>query len=349
MWFVFVLYFVFSGIMAYDLATSIKAGIYVFIQLFLLLIILAILTTLSALAMGAREPLIKALRLVGLCLPPICLTLYFLADKSPLVYIGAYPVLLYIYSSAFMGPKNKFGNAGIGAAAIILTGVISYFQATNTDSWFDQKLSFDGYKAQYSARPAFTDNESKICSFLLTKTPELGHIAGVNEISDSLKINRTTICNVLMSLDQKGPLVLGSDYEIRYAYPWSAYDNGYQVVIQKLPDTTTYGPIYAASALDALAAAAIFKESRIWIYSHLKDTGQYLIIEIENGRIKETNYPDVQIYKSDIFSEIEFYSSPSGAKASYRGRFDATHLLDLERAIVVAGEQFSQKAAGLSL
>jgi hypothetical protein len=345
--FVFLFYTILSGIIAFESTSSWKIGIYIFLQPVFSMLILCILSTVAALILGAKEPLIKGLRLTGLCLPSLGLTFIFLSDKSPLVYIAAYSVILFIYGSAFVGSKSKILNAVIGIVVIGSAGLVSYIQATTIDKWFDQELTFDGYKAQLSTIPAFNKNEMKVYSFLLKSTPQLGHIPQVDEMSDSLSIKKDIIRNTLMSLDEKGAIVVGADFEIRYAYPWAAYDNGYRVTIQQAPGAAIWQPVYAASALHALAAISLFKNAHIWIRSQLYDTGEPLTIEIQNGQIIRSNHPEVQIYKSDIISEIEFYSSPSGAKSNYRGRFDATHLLNLERGIIVADEMIRNKAAGL--
>jgi hypothetical protein len=182
--------------------------------------------------------------------------------------------------------------------------------------------------------------------FLLAATPHLGYIPQVDEIADSLRIGRVEVRNALMMLDQKGRIVLGADSEIRYAYPWASFDNGHDVLIRWHADSAAVRT-RAASALHALAVPLIIGDAEVRILSRLRDTGQIIEIRICEGRIDTTNFPEAQVYKSDIFSEMEFYSSPAGAKTSYRGRFDSTRLLGLERAMIVAEEMIKKRAAGI--
>ncbi len=343
----FFLYLVFSLLLAREASHSLMSGIFIFTQLIAILIILSILSISSALAVGAREPLIKGFRLTALCLPPIAFILYLMAKQSVLVFCGAYPIILFIYGSAMLGPKHRIVNAASGAITIALAIVLSYLFAVTSDIWFDQKFVLDGIRAELTEMPSYDRNEARIYKFLILLTPDLGYIPQSDEIADSLKMDRARVQNTLVKLDEKGSIVLGADREIRYAYPWAMYDQGFEVFIENHPGGGTGRPVFAASALHALASAAIFKDTKIRVISHLRDTGERLFIELINQQISQTNHPEAQIYKSDIFSEMEFYSSPSGAKSSYRGRFDSTRLLSLDRALIVAGDQMRQNTAGL--
>ncbi len=151
----------------------------------------------------------------------------------------------------------------------------------------------------------------------------------------------------LVELDGKGRLVLAADGEIRYAFPWAAYDHGISLSVRKTPSDPVLGPIYAASAIHALSAATIFKGGFVRIVAPVRDTAEPLVLEITNGKVSGCSCPGALVYMSDLFSEVEFYSTTAGAKAKYRGRFDATRLLDIERAIQVAGEMLEKRTAGV--
>jgi hypothetical protein len=343
----FFLYLLFALIFTRETAPDFKIGIYIFLQPLVILLLLAMLSTISALIMGAKEPLIKGIRLTALCLPPIGLTFYFIAERSPLVFFAVYPILLFIYGSAFLGPKIKILNAFAGTITIALVLTLSYIFGVISDDWFGQQLIFDGYKIELTQSMSFGRNETKIYKYLLYSTPKLGHIPQADEIADSLKINPAAVQNALIKLDEKGCIVLGADKEIHYAYPWSTYNQGYKIFVEKTPEADSARPVYAASALHSLAVAALFPDARIRILAHLRDTGDGLIIELQNQQIDLVNRPQVQIYKSNVVSEIEFYSSPSGAKLNYPGRFDSTRLLSLDRAVEVANELMRTNSAGM--
>jgi hypothetical protein len=341
------LYFIFIALLTYENATGLKFGAYIFLQPLFFLILLLILSTTAAFIAGAKETHIKAKRLTGLCLPPIGLTIFFIARKSLLTFIAVYPALLFIYGAAFLNPDKKFLNALLGFVTLALTVVIFYFFAISSVKWFGQELTFDGFKANLSQIRTFTKNEETIYRFLLFSPPTLGYIPQADEIADSLKLDRARVQNALLKLDDRGCIVLGADREIRYAYPWAMYDHGYKVLVEDPLTNSPAKPVYAASALHALSAATLFKNADIQIQSKLRDTGGILIIDINNGQIDSSNHPEAQVYKSDIISEIEFYSSPTGAKASYRGRYDSTRLLSLSRAVSVAGELMRERAPGI--
>ncbi|OGC89548.1 MAG: hypothetical protein A2W25_14375 [candidate division Zixibacteria bacterium RBG_16_53_22] len=344
--FVFFLYVVFSGILAIVSGDSIKEGIYIFLQPIFLLIVLSILAAISAIVVGADEPIIKGMRLVGLCLPPIGLMIYLLAEKSQLAAFGIYPALLFIVGSMFLSRSSRILNILPAVLVVGLTAALSYIHSTETDEWFGQELTFSNYAVRISKASAFSEIESRVYRFLLTAPPNHGYIPQVDEIADSLGIRRVDVRNALMALDSKGRIVLGADSEIRYAYPWASFDNGHDVLIQRTANSRTIR-IHAASALHALSIPLIIDGARMRILSRLHDTGQIIEIDIHDGKIDTTNFPEAQVYKSDIISEMEFYSSPAGAKASYRGRFDSTKLLDLERAMIVAEEMVRKKADGV--
>jgi hypothetical protein len=343
--FVFFLYLLFSAILAVVTASSLEAGTYILLQPILLLLVLSLLTAANAFGMGAHEPIIKGMRLVALCLPPIGLTLLFIAEKSALAYFGVYPALLYIVGSAYLGPRGKLINSAMGTAVMALTCALLYFQATTTGKWLGQELTIKGHEIRLTEIPAFTDDESRILRFIVLATPRLGHLPQADEISDSLSLDRVRIQNALQSLDRRGRIVLGADGEIRYAFPWAAYDNGYLVIMEK--EGAAPERVFAASALHALSVTHIFKGWRVDIYTRLKDTGEPLMIKARDGQIDTTNYPDALVYKGETISEINFYSSPTGAKVSFRGRFDATRLLDLDRAMAVADELLKKRTSGL--
>ncbi len=158
----FFLYLIFSLILAREAAHSLMAGVFIFTQPIAILIILSILSTACALIVGAKEPLIKGFRLAALCLPPIAVILYLIAKKSVLVFCGAYPILLFIYGSAFLGSKHKIINAVSGAVTVALAMVLSYFFAVTSDKWFGQEFVFDGIRAELSERPSYDRNEALI-------------------------------------------------------------------------------------------------------------------------------------------------------------------------------------------
>jgi hypothetical protein len=81
----------------------------------------------------------------------------------------------------------------------------------------------------------------------------------------------------------------------------------------------------------------------------LKDTGDSLYIELFQGEIVDTNHPEALVYSSNRFSQVNFYSSPSGAKAAHTGRFEATHLLRLDQAAIAGAEFFRKKMASISV
>ncbi len=343
----FFLYFLFALIFTRETAPDFKIGTFIFLQPLMILLLLAMLSTTAALILGAKEPLIKGIRLTALCLPPIGLTFYFIAEKSPLVFFAAYPILLFIYGSAFLGPKMKILNIAAGTITISLVLSLSYLFGVTSDNWFGQRLAFNGYKVELSLATTFDRNEYKIYKFLVLSTPDLGHIPQAEEIADSLRIRLPAVREALVKLDRKGCIVYSADGEIRYAYPWSAYNQGYRVFVEKTPDADSGRAVYAASALHSLAVAALFPNARIKILTHVRDTGEGLIIELDNQQIDLINRPQVQVYKSNVVSEIEFYSSPSGAKFSYPGRFDSTRLLSLDRAIAVANDLMRSNSAGV--
>jgi hypothetical protein len=343
--FVYFLFAIFCGILAYVSADSLKAGIYIFLQPIFILLILSVLTILNALLLNAREPLIKSARLIGLCLPPIGLSIYLLAEQSELAVFAVYPALLYVVGSIFLGSRPRVINALPALVMVILAGTAAYFYSTSTDKWFGQKLTFDKYHIHLARAAVFTGEESQVYKFLLTATPVIGHIPQVDEISDSLGIDRVAVRNALMKLDEMGRIVLGADSEIRYAYPWALFDNGFEVIIEK--DNMAPCTVYAASALHALSVPLIVCDARIKVYGRIRDTGRIIEIEIAEGSIKSTNFPEVLVYKGDDISEMEFYSSLSGAKSTHRGRFDSTRLLTIDRAMIVAEEIIRKRAAGL--
>jgi hypothetical protein len=343
----FFLYFLFALIFTRETAPDFKIGVFIFLQPLAILFLMAVLSTIAALIVGAKEPLIKGIRLTALCLPPISLTFYFMAIESPLVFFAVYPILLFIYGSAFLGPRLKILNITAGIITIGLALSLSYLFGITADNWFGQRLTFDGYKVELSRATTFDRNEYRIYRFLVLSPPDLGHIPQAEEIADSLKIKLTAVREALVKLDGKGCIVYSADGEIRYAYPWSAYNQGFKVIVEKTPDADSGQAVYAASALHSLAVAALFPNARIKILTHIRDTGDGLIIEINDQQIDLVNRPQVQVYKSNVISEIEFYSSPSGAKSSYRGRFDSTRLLSLDRAIAVANELMRNNSAGV--
>jgi hypothetical protein len=296
----FFLYLLFALLFARQTAPDVKIGTYIFLQPLMILVLLAILTTITALIVGAKEPLIKAIRLTALCLPPIGLTFYFLAEKSPLVYFAAYPILLFIYGSAFLGPHNKIINMVSGIITIALSLVLAYIFAVTSDRWFNQDLTFSGYKMELTRAALLNRQEAKIYKFLILSTPRLGHIPQVNEIADSLKINSTRIQASLVILDEKGCIILGADGEIRYAYPWSRYDHGYEIFIGNSEGSYLESPVYAASALHALAVGALFPDCRIKILTRVRDTGESLMIELYKNQVSLVNRPQVQVYKSNV-------------------------------------------------
>jgi hypothetical protein len=344
--FIFFLYGVFSAVLAYEAASTIKEGVYIFLLPIVLLIVMSLLTGISALILGAREPVIKAMRLVGICLPPISLTIFFVARNSLLVYFVIYPIILYIFGSAFLTFNHRFLNSVVGLITIAAAIVLTYFHATFSDKWLGQELSFDGYKIHLRERPILEKNELKVYTFLIKQTPILGHLPQMDEIADTLHIKKGTVWSSLMALDEKERVVMGADNEIRYAFPWAMYDQGYRLFVY-FPDGRYVGPLFAANAIYALGVSSLFIGSPIKVMGRVKDTGQKLEISLLDGKIESCNYPEVQIYKSDILSENEFYSSPSGAKASYQGRYDATRLLNLERAAEVASEMMRKSMAGV--
>jgi hypothetical protein len=344
--FVFFLYVLFGATLAFVSGSSLKEGLYIFLQPIFLLIAFSLFTIVSAIVVGADEPIVKSLRLVGLCLPPIGLTIFLLAEKSQLVIFGAYPALLYIVGFVFIGRQSRTLNVIPAVFAVALTLVSSYFHSTSTDKWFGQELTINDYRVQLSHASLFSRDESSIYRFLIISPPRLGYIPQVDEIADSLGITRTDVRNALMTLDSKGRIVLGADSEIRYAYPWATFDNGYTVVV-KWKDNSSVVRIHAASALHALSSPLIIRNAEITVLGRLRDTGQMIKIDICDGKIDTTNFPEAQIYKGENFSEMEFYSSPAGAKTSYRGRFDSTRLLDLGRAMVVAEEMVRKRTAGV--
>jgi hypothetical protein len=341
------LYFIFIALLTYETAHGFKFGAYILLQPLVFLVLLSIFSTAAAFSAGAKEPLIKALRLTGLCLPPIGLTVFFIARKSLLTLIAIYPALIFIYGAAFLNPDKKLISSLLGLLSLSLAVVIFYFFAVSSVKWFGQELAFDGFRASLTRSRAFTKNEETIYRFLLFSTPGLGHLPQADEIADSLKMNRAKVQDALIKLDEKGCILLGTDREIRYAYPWALYDHGYKVFVENMPDDFHAKPVYAASALHALSTSAIFKDSKIRIQSKLSDTGGIILIELLAGQINSTNHPEAQVYKSDIVSEMEFYSSPSGAKSNYRGRYDSTRLLSLDRAVSVAGEIMHERAPGI--
>jgi hypothetical protein len=343
--FVFFLYVLFSAILALVSADSLREGIFIFLQPIFLLVILFLLSGLSAFIVGSDEPLVKGMRLVGLCLPPIGLTFYFLAEKSPLVVFAVYPALLFIFGSIFLSQNPRLINIIPGICVIGATGFLSHFNAVKTDKWFGRELTIVNYEVRLSKASLFSEIETGIYRFLLFATPRLGHIPQLEEITDSLGISRAAAVSALVSLDEKARIVIGADFEIRYAYPWASFDNGCDVLITERSGSVPRR-VYAASALHALATPMLTENHPVIIVGRLRDSGQKIEIEIRDGKINATNFPEAQIYKGDVFSEMDFYSSPSGAKSSYRGRFDSTKLLDLERAMIVAEELIKKKAAG---
>jgi hypothetical protein len=344
--FIFFLYGIFSAVLAFEAASTIKEGVYIFLLPIVLLIVMSLLSSICALILGAREPVIKAMRLVAICLPPIALTVFFIARNSLLVYFAIYPIALFVFGSAFLTFNHKFLNALVGLFTIAAVIVLTYFHATFSDKWLGQELSFDGYKVNLRERPILEKSELKVYSFLLIQTPALGHLPQLDEIVDSLNIKRGTVWASLLDLDEKERIVRGADGEIRYAYPWAMYDQGYRIYIRK-PDGKFSGPLYAANSIYALGISTLFKNVYVRVSGRIKDTGEKLEISLLNGKIESSNYPEVQVYKSEILSENEFYSSPAGAKASYRGRYDATRLLNLERAAEVSSEIMQQTISGV--
>jgi hypothetical protein len=344
--FVFYMYFAFSAILAIISADSPIAGIFIFLQPVFVFVTLSALAVITAFIMGAHEPLIKSMRLVGLCLPPIGLCFFFLAEKTPLVFFAVYPGFLFIVGSIFLRERVRIAGILPAIAVVAITAVLAYYHSTSLDRWFGQELTFDGYRLNLSRAAAFSKDESRVYLFLLKATPSLGYIPQVDEIADSLTLDRTAVRNALMKLDEMGRIVLGANTEIRYAYPWSSFDNGYEVIIES-DNSPIPKRAFAASAMHALSVPMIIKSSRIKVLGKLKDTGDPIAIEITDGKIQATNFPEAQVYKSDIFSEMEFYSSPAGAKNSYRGRFDSKKLLNLERALLVSEEMARKKADGL--
>ena len=344
--FIFFLYGIFSAVLAYEAASSIKEGVYIFLLPIVLLVVMSILTSISALILGAREPVIKAMRLVGICLPPITLTVFFIARNSLLAYFAIYPITLYIFGSAHLTFNHKFLNTAVGFFTIAATIVLTYFHATFSDKWLGQELSIDGYNVEIKERPILEKNELRVYTFLLTQTPNMGHLPQMDEIADTLHIKRGTVWSSLISLDEKQRVVMGAENEIRYAYPWAMYDQGYRIFIH-LPDGRYAGPLFAANAVYALGVSSLFPNAPIKVMGRIKDTGEKFEINLLGGKIMACNFPEAQVYKSDILSENEVYSSPSGAKASYRGRYDATRLLNLERAVEVASEMIQKSTAGI--
>ncbi|HBC47793.1 MAG TPA: hypothetical protein DEO84_04065 [candidate division Zixibacteria bacterium] len=343
-------YFIYVGFCAlliYEASASVKVGIYRGLQSLAFLFLFVILSTICAFILGAKEPAIKAMRLVGLCLPTIVLTILFMARKSPLTFLGIYPIMLFVYGSAFLGLNRKILGVLAGMITITLVIGLTYLFSDSSDKWFGQELTIDGYKAELTKAPIFNRDESKIYRYLLYSSPKLGHIPQADELADSLRLDPVKIQNALLKLDEKGCIVLGADREIRYAYPWAMYDQGYEILIEKEDGSESTRPVFAASAFHALSAATLFGNKKIRILGRINDTGEMLVIEIDKGQIGSTNHPEAQIYKSDIFSEMEFYSSPAGAKSSYRGRYDSTRLLSLDRAVVVAGDYMKGIARGI--
>lgn len=344
--FIFFLYILFSAILAYVSGDSLKEGAFIFLQPTFLLVAFSLLSGLSAFIVGADEPIVKGMRLVGLCIPPISLTIYLLAEKSHLAIFGIYPALLFLVGSIFLSRKSRILNLIPAIFVVGLTGTFSYFHATEIDKWFGQELSISDFEINIAQTSMFSRSETKVYRFLLESPARLGHIPQIDEIADSLDISRVDVKSALLMLDHKGRIVLVGDNEIRYAYPWASFDNGHDILIKWSEDSPPV-KAYAASAIHALSIPVIVKEGRVRILSRLRDTGQLIDIDIIGGKIDTTNFPEAQVYKSDIFSEMEFYSSPAGAKASYRGRFDSTKLLNLDRAIIVAEEMLKKRTADI--
>ncbi len=164
--FVFFIYTAFAAILAIQTAGTFKTGILIFLQPMFLLLLLSIISVAGAFAMGAKEPLVKGMRLVALCLPPAGLTLFFLAEKSPMVYFVVYPVALYVFGSIFMGPKGRLINGAMGLSMAALTLVFLYLIAITTAGWFDRKVVIDGYKISIEEIPAFSGDQLKVYRFI---------------------------------------------------------------------------------------------------------------------------------------------------------------------------------------
>jgi predicted DNA-binding transcriptional regulator len=344
--FVFFLYIIFSAILAYVSGDSPKEIAFIFLQPIFLLIVFSIFSTLNAFIVGADEPIVKGLRMVALCLPPIGLSIYLFAEKSHLSIFVVYPALLFIIGSIFLSRANRILNLIPAIFALALTGGLTYLHATTIDKWFGHELTLANYQVSIIRSSDFTENETRVYRFLLESPARLGYIPQIDEIADSLGIDRMNVRSSLLMLDHKGRIVMVGDNEIRYAYPWASFNNGYDITIKRSENSPSVRA-YAASAMHALSIPLIVKEGSIGILSHLRDTGQLIEISIIDGKIDTANFPEAQVYRSDTFSEMDFYSSPAGAKASYRGRFDSSRLLNLDRAIIVAEEMLRKRTAGI--
>ncbi len=332
--FVFFVYIFFIAALVFVTAGSFEIGLFTFIQPLIFLFLIIVLTALGAVILGAEEPIIRGLRLVAVCLPPTGLAWFFLAMKSVLVLFMIYPAILFIYGSAFIGSRDKALNIFVGFLIISLTIGLTFFESKLTARIFDHDLVVNELRLELRPIKNYDDDEISILSLLVIGTPKLGMIPQAVDLAGMASVSEDSVRKVLYQLDLKGDIIITSEGEIRFAYPWADFDNGYQVFLEFGPGSVS-GPLWVSDALHGLGISALFAGSKTRINSTLKDTGDSLFIEVADGQIVNSDHPEAVVYQGASYSDVDFYSSPSGAKTSHPGRFDATRLLRLDRALII--------------
>ena len=205
---------------------------------------------------------------------------------------------------------------------------------------FGYKFCYDSGRFGITEYVRYTKDESRILNILVNDTPVLGAIPSFHYLESRTGLSANDLKKSLNSLAEKGDITLDDNGIIKKAFPWADSAGIYSVLLVVGEDSIA-GPIPVASALHAFSVAPLFG-TNTRVMGMLKDTGETIIIEIENNHIVYTNHVAAVVYRAENFENTEFYGSPEGAEADHPGYFDINDAIRLDRALLI-GNIISEK------
>ena len=195
------------------------------------------------------------------------------------------------------------------------------------------KFRYDSGRFKVAEYARYSEDESQILNILIKDTIVLKEIPQFQCLKAKTGLENDRLKRYLRSLADKGDIVLNDSGFIVDAYPWTSRETGILVYTDK-NDRLTAGPINASGALYAMSVMHFF-ELNGKIEAVFEDTGETLIIEIENNEINFTSNITAVVYRTDDYKDSRFFSSPDGARTYHTDNFDIERVIRLDRALLI--------------
>jgi len=199
---------------------------------------------------------------------------------------------------------------------------------------FGYKFGYDSGRFGVMEYIRYSKDESRVLNMLVNDTPALGAIPSFQYLISRTGLSANELRKCLNSLAEKGDVTLDDNGIIRKVFPWADTESNFNVFLIDGKDSTI-GPLPAVSALHAFSVAPLFA-AKTRVTGIFKDTGEPVIIEIENNQIVYTSHIAAIVYMTEDYENTEFYFSPEGAEADHPDDFDIKKAIRLDRALLIA-------------